>query len=155
MADPFTAALITAVPSVLGAVGAAQSQKQDALILESQAKQREQQAGQERAASQRQALEDKRQARILQSRAQARGAASGATGPGLFDIESDIIGEGELSALTSLYEGEERARSAEYGAELDRFSARQKRQQAKSTILTGLVGSAGKGYGSLRKSGVL
>ncbi len=140
--------IATAVTTALSAVAQSKSQKQEALTLESRAKQKDIIAGQQRAESQIKAKEERRQARLLQSRAQARGAASGATGPGLTNIESDIIGEGELSALTSLYQGEEAARSSEYGAELDRYSARNKRNAAKTTLLTGIASSGFKGYGS-------
>ena len=141
-------AIATVVTTALSAAAQSKKEKQEALIFESQAKQKDIIAGQQRAESQIKAKEERRQARLLQSRAQARGAASGAIGPGLTNIESDIIGEGELSALTSLYEGEEAARSAEYGAELDRYSARNKRKAARTTLLTGIASSVSKGYGS-------
>lgn len=137
------------LPTFLGTAGQAQQTGQEASIYESQARQKEAVAKAERAAAQAQAVEDRRRARILQSRAQARGAAGGAIGPGLEQIEADIIAEGELSALTSLLEGEEAARRSEYGAELDRFSAKQKRRQAQTTALSGLVGGLARGFSAL------
>lgn len=65
------------------------------------------------AASQRQALEEHRQADLVASRALAVAAASGAgvSDPTVVDIISRTKGEGAYRAAVALYEGEERSRS--------------------------------------------
>jgi hypothetical protein len=79
------------------------------------AKNMEAEAGQRRAVSQHKAMEDRRQARLVASRAQVVAGGAGGDGTAL-DLMGDIAGEGEYNALTSLYEGEEGARSREYSA---------------------------------------
>ena len=80
-------------------------------------------AGQERAASQRQAMEQQRQKRLVQSRGQAVAAASGggALDPGVLDIMGDIEDQGNYNALVALYEGESSARNYENQANLSRW----------------------------------
>lgn len=90
-------------------------------------------AGQDRASSQREAAEQRRQARLLQSRALAVGAATGgASDPTVVNILANLEGEGEYRALTALYEGEEAARSKE-------MQARARRREAKNTKRAGLI----------------
>jgi hypothetical protein len=79
-----------------------------------QARQMEQRAGQERAVSQMQAVEERRKARLARSRAIAVAAASGGgTGGSVQSILSGLSAEGELNAQAALYEGEESARGLE------------------------------------------
>lgn len=89
-----------------------------------EALQLEQAAGQERASSQRGAIEQRRQARIAQSRAVALAAASGgsSTDATVVNILGDIGAEGEYRALTELFEGSERAHGLEFDAALRRRS---------------------------------
>lgn len=70
------------------------------------------------AASQRQALEERRQADLVASRALAVAAASGAgvSDPTVVDIISRTKGEGHYRAAVALYEGEERSRSMRVAA---------------------------------------
>jgi hypothetical protein len=109
----------------------------------SQALQLEQQAGQDRASSQRAAAEQRRSARYVQSRVQALAAASGAgaTDPSVVDLIGDIGGEGEYGALSALYEGESAARGAEFGAKVARKQgsaiATSSYLKAGSTLLAG------------------
>ena len=76
------------------------------------------QAGQERAASQRDAARERRNQRLLESRAQAVAAASGggASDPTVTKVISDIAGEGTYRALGALYTGEDKARGLEAAA---------------------------------------
>lgn len=105
--------------------------------LKYEAAQLDQQAGQERASSQRGAMEQRRQARLLQSRALARAAATGgASDPTVVNILARLEGEGEYRALTALYEGEERARSAE-------MQAKARRKEAKNVKRAGLIHAGG------------
>ena len=77
-------------------------------------------AGQEKAVGQRAAAEDRRQAEFVASRAKALAAASGAGAhdPTMVDIYGDIEHEGEVRALSSLFDSYERARGLEEGAYL-------------------------------------
>lgn len=119
-----------------------------------QAAQMTQQAGQERATSQRQAIEARRQSGLANSRVTALAAASGAgaTDPTVLDIEGDNAGTGEYNALSALYTGEERARGLEMGAGAKRYEGATERQaavfKAGGTILssgTSLLGKYGDG----------
>lgn len=98
--------------------------------LEHQADQARQTAGQERAAAQRDAIEQRRQARFLSSRALARAAASGAGAgdPTVENILGGIGAEGEFRALNELFIGEERARNLETQAILKVFEGDQERR---------------------------
>ncbi len=80
-------------------------------------------AGQERASSQRQALEERRRASIVASNAIAAAGkgGGGVSDPTISNIIGDIGGEGEYRALVALFEGEERARFAEFQATGRRF----------------------------------
>jgi len=123
------------VPLVLAVVGAAkesqaqrQAGKTAAAIGQAQrggaefeAQLLEQRGGQEIAASQRAAAEERRQARYGASRAVAVAAASGAGGPTVSRIISDIAGEGAYRSAVALYEGEERARQTRLGAISSRY----------------------------------
>lgn len=92
--------LISAGGTILGANSQAKQLRGEAAQLEVQ-------AGQERASSQRQAIEERRQGRIASSRALAIAAASGggADDPSVINAIANIEGEGEYRALTALYEG--------------------------------------------------
>jgi hypothetical protein len=113
-------AIAGAVISVMSSFQKGRQAKADANF---QAAQQEQMAGQERAAAQRQAIEERRQARLANSRLQAL-AAGGGNDPTVVKLASDITGEGELRALTSLYQGEERAAGRETAADADRIMGR-------------------------------
>ena len=83
----------------------------------------EQQATLSIAAAQRQMLDERRQARLLQSRALAVAGASGA-GAGdktVVDIIGDIGAEGAYRQSVALYEGLERSRELRVGAQIRRM----------------------------------
>ncbi len=88
------------------------------------AAQMEQNAGQEQAAAQRTALVEARNTRMVQSRAIALAAASGASAsdPTVMKIIGDISGEGSYRQNLALYEGEERARQLKIAATATRMS---------------------------------
>jgi hypothetical protein len=73
-----------------------------------------------RGSAQRAALEERRQADLVQSRALAVAAASGASASdkGMLDIYGDIGAEGEYRALSQLWEGDEMALGLQYGADI-------------------------------------
>lgn len=117
-------AIASTVISAAGSIAEGQAARREANYV---ARQQEYLAGQQRASSQRAAEEQRRQGRLLESRAQAVAAASGgsATDPSVLDVIGGIRGEGEYRALTALYEGEERARGLETKAGLSRFQGKQ------------------------------
>lgn len=77
------------------------------------AKQLQKRAGQTRATAQRAAIEERRDAKYLMSRARALAAASGGgvSDPSVVNILGDIEAEGEYNALARMYEGETAAQS--------------------------------------------
>ena len=88
-----------------------------------EAAQLDQNAGQALASSQRDAEEQRRQSRILQSRALALASASGAgaTDPTVVNLISEIAREGVYRAGVAMYEGEDRARQMRMGAATARY----------------------------------
>lgn len=142
-----------AIPLMIaGTVMSAQSQKQagkeQAQALNYQAEQMRVNAGQERAAAQRDAEEQRRGARLAGSRATALVAAGGGdtTDPTVVDILSGIDGEGEYRALTAMYQGEERARGLESGAAARSFEAKAAKRQANSQAIGTLFSGFSKAF---------
>jgi hypothetical protein len=115
-----------------------------------QADQLDQLAGQERAASQRSAAEQLRKSRIMQSRALAVAAASGAGAldSNVLNVISGIAGEGDLASRTELYSGNDRASKLELSADTKRFEGAQRKRageiRAINTIATGGLSMASK-----------
>lgn len=113
------------------------------------AKQAEVNAGQERASSQRAMVEELRQMRLTQSRAQAVSAASGggALDSSVMDIIGDLETEGRYRANVKKYEGEESARDLETGAMLSRYQGKNAKKAgnmaAIGTIMSGGSKAAG------------
>lgn len=131
----------TILGAFTSAAGARQAGRADNTLAVYQAKQAEQQAGQERAAAQRQAMEERRRARLAQSRAIAVGAASGAgTGGNVLDILGDLNTEGEYRAQSALFTGEEKARGYEMSASAKRYEGAQSVANAKAKSTGYLVG---------------
>ena len=122
---------ISAGGSIIGA-------NSDAKELRSQAAQLDAQAGLERASSQRAAIDEKRQARLVTSRGLAIAAASGggADDPSVVNALAGISGEGEYRAMTALYNGDQTAA----GMEAD---AAAKRRGAKSVKTAGWLKAGG------------
>lgn len=126
--DPMTMAMVAS--TVLGTVGklkegdaAMKSGRRRQMAAEYQAEQLERNAGQEIAASQRTAIEDRRNATLAQSRALAVAAASGGgSDPTVVNLIARLAGEGTYRAMSSLYGGQERARSMRDQAAATRYS---------------------------------
>lgn len=123
--------------------------KGEAKELRKQADQLDIKAGQERASAQRLAIEQRRQAELLSSRALAVAAASGAgvDDPTVLNIMANIAGEGEYRALTALYEGEEEARGLELNADARRREAKNTKKAAKFSALGTIIGAGSDAYG--------
>lgn len=146
---PMVASMVLMAGStILGAAGAAQGGKAQKLAANFQAAQLEAAGKVDNAVAQRKAEEDRRQTRLVQSRARAVGAASG--GGIDFDLAGDIEAEGEYSALTSLWEGVEASKGRKAQAAAARFEGLQARKsgllKAGKTILSGASSMFGK-YG--------
>lgn len=108
---------------------------------EFEAGQAEVRAGQERARSQRVLLAERKKERLVQSRLMATAAASGAGGPGVSHLAREIAEEGELRALTALYEGETRARGYQDAASLARYRGEEARRAGKVRKRTYTIGA--------------
>lgn len=129
------AALIAGTALKVG--GSILSSMKQAKALKAEAGQYRRKAGLERASAQRDAMEQQRQARLLESRALAVAAASGggASDPTVVNTIANIAGEGEYRALTALYNGEEQALGLEAEA-----TARIK--EAKNVKTAGFINAA-------------
>lgn len=123
---------------LIGAGGTILGARSEAKELRREAAQMEVNAGQERAVSQRQAIEERRQGRLASSRALAVAAASGAgtDDPTIVNAIADLDGESEYRALTALYEGNQR------GDDLER-QAKSRRREAKSVKTQSYFKAAG------------
>lgn len=103
-------------------------------------------AGNERATAQRSAAEERRAARLMESRARAVAAKSGAgaTDPTVLNIMGDLSAEGEYRALSRMYEGETAAQSLELEG---KERKRAERGRSVATILSSAATFASK-YGT-------
>ncbi len=150
--------LMTAAPYIgMGVTAVGQTQEGiDAKIEgETVARQYEINAGQEQAHAQRRAIERRREARLVESRARAMASYSGggASDPTVTKILDEIAGEGEYRAALELYEGDERARALNLEADAARRGGdraiKASRYRAAGTALSGASSLYGKygGYG--------
>lgn len=131
--------------SVLSGLGQIQAGRAANANAKFQAAQLEQQAGQERASAQREAIAQRRQATIAQSNAQAAAASSGggATDPTVLNITGNLAKEGEYNALSALFEGEERARGLGLQATTARMEGKQAKRQGMIGGISTIIGGAG------------
>ena len=92
-------------------------------LADFEAAQLEQQAGQSVAASQRGAMEERRRAELVSSRALALSAAGGGgvSDPTMQNLFADIKGEGAYRSSVALYQGEEQARQLRMAAKAKRM----------------------------------
>ncbi len=105
-------------------------------------------AKQEFAASQREALEERRQANIQASRALAVAAASGAGAgdPTVIDIIANLQGEGAYRAGLALYEGEERQRLTQLEARERRFAGASALAEGQAELQAGKTRKRGRQF---------
>lgn len=139
--------------------------KNEWISAEYEARQAEYLAGQTRAASQRNAFEERRMAALLASRtlAVAAGSGAGASDANVVTTLNQIYMEGAYRSALAMYEGEEQARSYEVSAQARRLggnsaasaalsegnsSARALQRQSQSTLISGASSFATK-YGDL------
>jgi len=112
-----------------------QQMQAEAKRLENEAKQRDDNANAQQAASQRQAIEEKRKATLVASRARAVMAASGAGVDN--NLIDGIMGEGDFAFDTALYEGDSKAQDIRYQADLNRHEAATRRWQGETEVAAG------------------
>lgn len=119
-AIPFVLAGVSAAVQVASTIAAGNAQK---TAFDYQAQQAQQAAGQARAVSQRQDVNEQRTAAFAQSKLQNDSAASGADPDGVSTVNAsqNIAGIGKYNELADLYTGEEKARGLETSANLDEF----------------------------------
>lgn len=144
MADPVM--WMSVASTALNAGGSLYQGNQAKKAADSEARQIEYRAGQERAASQRQAEEQRRQARLAMSRAQAV-AGGGGSDQTVVDLIGDMAAEGELRALTSIYEGDDRA----FGLEQQAAARRREGKAARTAGYINAVSSVLRGGQSMFK----
>jgi len=125
------------------AAGAAGESQRDAMNF--RATQEEMAAQESRAASQRVAMDKRRESVLLNSKLQARAAASGggADDPGVLDLAGDIAGRGEYDALTELYKGENRARGLMDSAMASRMTGEAALAEGKAKRNSSFLSAAG------------
>ena len=153
-----------ALPVALAVIGtvmqgnaAAQTGASIQSAKEFEAQQLEQNAGQTFAASQRKALEAKRQGRLVESRALAVAAASGGgTGGNVMDLIANLHAQSSYRASVALYEGEDRQRQMMMAAEGKRFegeTAKQAGEQKRTASYISALGQASSLYSNYGGSG--
>lgn len=134
--------------TILGGVGSIAAAGAASSAAAFEARQLEAQSKAEQAAAQREALEERRAARLVQSRARAVSAASG--GGVDYELLGDLEEEGELRFQTAIWAGKERAASKRLAAEGARLDGRSRstayKLQAGQTLLGG-TGSLMEKYG--------
>jgi len=153
-------AVVGAVTSVAGGFSAANAARTTAerqkAAADFEAAQMAQASGQAIASSQREAEEQRRQARLLQSRAIALSGASGAsvTDPTVLNLIGDIASKGSYRAAVALYQGEDKARQLNMGADAKRYegevaleTGRNKARAYQLQGITGALGSASTMFG--------
>lgn len=136
--DPISWAMIAmSATKALGTI--AQGHNADE-IAKFQAKQMRQIANREEALSQREAIEERRAARLLGSRAIAMAGASGAgvDDPTVSNILGEIDARGEYNALMALYNGTMKARDLRTDADAKREEGRAAKRNAYLTSIVDL-----------------
>ena len=93
------------------------------------------------AVAQREAMQAKREARYLASRAQALAASSGGGGsdPTVVNLIAQIEEEGEYNALTALFNGQQRADAMRTSAAVERSEGRSARRAGRTGAATSIL----------------
>lgn len=140
-------AALSAIAGVIGAIGSIQQGQAANEQAKFEAQQQEMQGKEEFAASQREADQARQEAELVQSRQQAVAASSGggAADPTIVRLMSDVAGQGELNAQSSIYGGESRKRGL-----FDQ--AMGTRMTGKASLLGSYFGAAGALAGGFSKA---
>jgi hypothetical protein len=147
---PLVLQVVGTAVTVMSAIKAGQAQK---AMNDFEAEQLNAQGAHEKALADKQALEERRKAKLLESKATAQAVAGGATAtdPGVLDITTDIAQEGEYNALMALWEGEERAKGRYTQAAAARMEGREAKRAAKTKAISTAISGAGSAYSSWTK----
>jgi hypothetical protein len=147
--------------SAFGTLAGGKASQQSGLFAQQAAEfraQQEQMAAQEsRASAQRSAFDKQRETRLLQSKLQARAAASGggADDPTILGLAGDIAARGEYESFLDLFKGENRARGLEDSAMASRMSGLAARYEGDARRRAANLSAAGTiigGLGSMHKT---
>ena len=167
--DPLTAtaaalsvggSAVSAMGTLAGGKAAMQAGQYAQQSHEFTARQQGQAAKEARAVGQRSAFEKRREGDLLDSKLQARAAASGggATDPTVLDLSGDIAQRSEYDALFEMYKGENKARGLQDAALASRmsgqaalFEGEAKRKASYLSAAGTLIGSAGSAFGKFSK----
>ncbi len=136
----------TVVGTAVSVYGQNQAKKAGRADAQATAQQQYAAAVTSRAVGQRQANEERRQARLLDSALQAR-AMGGGMDPTAVELSKDIAGEGEYRALSALYEGETGAISMENAAASGLRSAEARGRAADYQMAGTVIGAGSSLYG--------
>ena len=133
--------IVQAAGSIASGIAANNAAQEEARQLEARGKE-------EFAASQREALERRREGEVVNSRAQAIAAASGAgaDAPTIVRLMSDTAGQAEFNAQTDLYGGRQRRAGL-------RDSARARRAEGQASLMGSFFDAAGTAIGAGSKYG--
>ena len=141
-------AALAAIGTIMSALGSVAGGIAASNQAEFEAKQLEQKSKEERAASQRDALEARKQSAMVQSRQQAVAASSGggagSDAPTIMKLMADTAGRGEYQAQSALYGGEQRARGL-----MD--EAKGRRMSGRASLLGGVLGGFGQAAGGFAR----
>lgn len=147
------AAVLGAAGTAASALGTIQQGKAEKANQDYLAKQDEMKSKEETAAAQREAQQNRNEAELATSRAQALAASSGGgagtDAPTIVKLMSDTAGQGELNAQTTNYGGLERASGL-----LD--SAKGRRASGKASLMgsyLGAFGQAASGFSKIKGFG--
>lgn len=138
------APILSAVGAGLGVYGQLQQGKMQNLQAQLDAAQREREARAVEAESQREAGQATKRARLLESRARAVAAASGAgtDNTNVENILGDISAEGEYQRLAALYSGQTDANLSRYAAGVTRREGRARQSASRYGAFTSFLSGA-------------
>ena len=149
---------VSAISSIMGGFSQASAQRQAAAAQNTEdqyvAQQYNQQAGQARASDQRSYMDQQQRTTLLQEKAQAASAGSGATStdPSVVNIEGDIGERGHYDALSAMYTGEEKALGLETGANLKQYEGSQSVIAGNELADASIIKGIGSGIGAIASS---
>jgi len=103
------------------------------------------------ASAQRVALEDKRQAELIASRAVAVAAAGGGgvNDPTVINLLEDIEAEGAYRAAVAMYEGESQADKIRYEGQLEEIAGESAYDQGQLALFGGFLSAGGRVLGGM------
>ena len=141
--------LIGALSAGLSGIGTIAAGVAEKNAADYEAQQLEMKAKEETAAAQREAIDKRREGTIINSRAQALAAASGAgagtDAPTIVKLMGKTAGEAEYNAGTSMYGGKSRAAGL-------RDSAKGRRASGKASLLGSVFSGFGSAAGGIAKA---